>query len=157
MVALYNTGDEFIIPNTEDEVGLFLKRMSLIDFMSSPETKKSVEGLTKFAKDIDVAYSTVQRWLRQDQVQRLIAKKAREMAMGGTGMAVTYTELVKMAMNPQLDPKVRANVLMHLSKMDLRRAELALKYMKKFDKDPKNVPISVEGVIEEVEAEEVLP
>lgn len=156
MVVLYNTGDDFIIPKTEDEVEFFLKRMALIDFMSSPETKKNIIGLKKFAESVNVPIAMVHRWLRQDQVQRLIAKRAREMALGGYGIAVTYTELIKMALKPGLDPKVKAKVLVDLAKLDLRRAELALRYMKKKDLGSDNGPVPVEAVIEEVEADRML-
>ena len=155
LVRYYNDGRKVIIPKTEDEAELFLKRLLFVEYMASSENDHSPKGLRSFAKSIQVKNNILKRWKRTTSFQALVARRAREIMFGGDGIATVYREAHKMISDPNTDDRIKQKLLSDLMRLDLRRVELVLRHSKKKDTEGKVKP--VEAIIENIELEEATP
>jgi uncharacterized protein (UPF0147 family) len=156
-VVAYNSGTDVQVVNSLNDPGLYAQRLIFAEYMSDPETDKTTKGLVALAEILQVPYLQLHRWKRSPSFQAVVAKRVRDMALDGSGLALAYEELMKIVSDYTVPVRIRQKAAADLAKLGLKREEMYLRY--KMAKD-KNHQAATKKTFEEevIEAEyEVLP
>ena len=132
----------------------YLMRLCFLEYMADPQSDKTPEGLIELSSIIGVPASELHRWKRSREFQALLARRLREEALGGMGLATAYEFLMKAVSNPELSQKDRAQAARDLAKLSLKRDELYLRYAMHREKQNKQSDReSFEDRVKAIEAE----
>jgi len=134
LVAINNGAGVDIIPNGSNDPGLYAQRLIFVEYMSDPDTSKSAPALRELAKVLEVPYIQLDKWKKTNSFQTLVAKRLRDKALNGSGLALAYEELMKLVSDPDIPVKVRAKAATDLAKLGQKQEEMYLKYKLAKDK-----------------------
>ena len=152
IVRYIKQDNEVIIPKSEQDGSWYLKRIIFAEMLVDPEKRITIPEASEV---LDVPANILRRWKQNVTFQHLVAKRAREMALGGIGMGLAYAEAMRIISDPDTPLRIRADMVKHLQKMDMKRIELAVSVYK-HRKGDTNADKTIEALITEVEVEEVL-
>lgn len=99
-----NTGDKVVMPHTEEEPNVFLKKMLFVDYLADPTNNTAEKGLRQFSEATGVPIHRLRSWKNSRGVAFLVARRAREMAFEGTSVATYHREAMKIIEGGDLDP-----------------------------------------------------
>jgi len=142
-----------VIPETEESTDDYLKRLILVEYIATPGSNISKAGIESVEKDLDLSPGTCKRWMSNKNFQALVAKRSREQATGGFGLAMAYNEMTRLISDPDTPAGVRAKVCADLAKLDLKRSEMYLNYKKGQSKEKNPDDKTMEELIEEADYE----
>lgn len=141
------------IPESEESTDNYLKRLILVEYIATPGSNINKDGIDRIEKDLELATGTCKRWMANKNFQALVAKRAREQATGGMGLAMAYNEMTRLITDPDTPAGVRAKVCADLAKLDLKRSEMYLNYKKGQSKQKDPDDKTMEEIIEEADFE----
>lgn len=147
----YGSGEhvEVVHKSTEDS-GLYMQRLMFLEYMSGAENDKSAQGLREFAEILQVPTVLLRKWKYSPSFQHLLARRIRDRALDGLGLAMAYEELMKIIADHEVPVKIRQKAAVDLAKLSMKQDEMYLRYKmaKERNKEPANKRTYEQAVIE---------
>lgn len=135
-VVAYNSGEYLTtIPRGTDSPELYMQRLVFLEYMSDSTNDRSTDGLKTLATILQVPHNQLVKWKKSPSFQTLLAKRTRDKALGGMGLALAYEELMKIVSSPKIDVKIRQKAATDLAKLSLKQDEMYLRYKLAKDKN----------------------
>ena len=148
LVAYTHNQDVQVVPKGTDDPGLYMYRLMFLEYMADYTNDRSKEGLETLAEVIGVPYAQLSKWKSSTSFQHLLARRAKDKSLGGTGLATAYEVLNQIISTPGIDIATRRKAATDLAKLSLKQDEMYLRY--KMSKDKGKQPSSKKTFEEEV-------
>lgn len=131
----HNSGEQLtIIPPGMDDSDLYMQRLMFLEYMSDSTNDRTAPGLREFAGILELPYAILRKWKGSVSFQTLLAKRTRDKALGGLGLALAYEELMKIVADVTVPTKTRAKAATDIAKLSMKQEELYLRYKLSKDK-----------------------
>jgi hypothetical protein len=106
-----------------------------LEYMCDATNDRTPTGLSKFANVLQVPPIQLRKWKDSTSFQHLLARRIRDKALDGLGLALAYEELMKIVVDMDVPVKVRQKAATDIAKLSLKQEEMYLRYKLAKDKN----------------------